>query len=104
LSSEAIQTFLHLGQADDYSPFGQHVRDDAGAVHVWQAKYYPFNVFTVEKALEKLEYMHNNPVKAGLVKEACDWPWSSAGHFLKGKGSPVTLVAMDGPIVFGRAK
>ncbi|MFZ2448967.1 MAG: transposase [Methylovulum miyakonense] len=25
-----------------------------------------------------INYIHNNPVKAGLCKEACDWPWSSA--------------------------
>jgi REP element-mobilizing transposase RayT len=24
-----------------------------------------------------LNYMHNNPVKRGLVKEPSDWPWSS---------------------------
>jgi hypothetical protein len=28
------------------------------------------------KKREKLECMHNNPVRAGLVKEICDWPWS----------------------------
>jgi hypothetical protein len=27
----------------------------------------PFNVFTEKKFLEKLEYMHNNPVKKRLV-------------------------------------
>jgi putative transposase len=104
LTSDAIQQFLHLGQADDFSPFSKYVRDNTGTIHVWQPKYYPFNVFTPKKALEKLEYMHNNPVKAGLVKDPCDWPWSSAAYFLKGKASPVRLVPMDGPIVFGRAK
>ncbi|HYG75697.1 MAG TPA: transposase [Planctomycetota bacterium] len=101
LTSTAIQEFLHLGQPDDYSPFSKHVRDSAGIVHVWQARYYPFNVYTARKALKKLEYMHNNPVKAGLVSDPCDWPWSSAAYFLKGRPSPVRLVPMDGPIVFG---
>jgi REP element-mobilizing transposase RayT len=27
-----------------------------------------------------VEYIHDNPVKAGLVKEARDWPWSSVGR------------------------
>jgi len=104
LTSGAIQEFLHLGQPDDYSPFGKYVRDSSGAIHVWQPKYYPFNVFTLKKALEKLEYMHNNPVKAGLVKDPSDWPWSSAGYFLKGKPCPVRLVPMDGPIFIERVK
>lgn len=45
---------------------------------VWQAKYYPFNVFSEQKVHEKLAYMHENPVRAGLVERAVDWRWSSA--------------------------
>ena len=33
----------------------------------WQARYYDFNVRTAEKRIEKLRYMHRNPVKRGLV-------------------------------------
>jgi hypothetical protein len=35
--------------------------------------------------------MHNNPVRAGLVKEACEWPWSSARYWLQGKPVGVRL-------------
>jgi len=44
----------------------------------WQPKYYPFNLYTENKAREKLNYIHLNPVRAGLVEQACDWRWSSA--------------------------
>jgi putative transposase len=54
LSASAIIDFLHLGRADDFSPFGDKVVDSAGVVHVWQPKYYPFNVFTPKMAIEKL--------------------------------------------------
>ncbi|RCK77040.1 MAG: hypothetical protein ANABAC_3465 [Anaerolineae bacterium] len=27
-----------------------------------------------------VEYIHQNPVKAGLVAAAQDWPWSSAAE------------------------
>jgi putative transposase len=30
---------------------------------VWQRRYYPFGIYSDEKRLEKLNYMHNNPVK-----------------------------------------
>jgi putative transposase len=100
LTSAAIQQFLRLGQPDDFSPFGKYVRDGAGVVHVWQPKYYAFNVFTPAKAIEKLEYMHNNPVRAGLVDDPCAWPWSTAAHFLQGRRVPVRLVPMDGPVVW----
>ncbi len=48
----------------------------------WQPKYYPLNLFAERKATEKLDYMHNNPVKAGLVERAIDWPASSARFYL----------------------
>jgi putative transposase len=59
---------------------------------VWQAKYYVFNVFSHAKLEEKLTYMHQNPVRAGLVARACDWRWSSARYYEDGKsvGVPVT--------------
>ena len=37
----------------------------------------PFNVFTEKKHREKLDYMHNNPVKRKLVISPDQWPWSS---------------------------
>ena len=50
----------------------------------WQARYYDFNVFTEEKRVEKLRYMHRNPVKRGLVEKPNDWPWSSFRHYQTG--------------------
>ena len=34
---------------------------------VWQKRFYDFNVWTSRKRVEKLRYMHRNPVKRGLV-------------------------------------
>ncbi len=44
---------------------------------VWQRRFYDLNIWSPKKHLEKLNYMHNNPVKRGLVMEPGDWPWSS---------------------------
>jgi putative transposase len=57
----------------------------------WQAKYYPFNLFTEAKMREKLDYMHMNPVTAGLVERAVDWRLSSARYYLLGEASIVPL-------------
>ena len=48
----------------------------------WQTRYYDFNVFTHNKRVEKLKYMHRNPVTRGLVTNPEDWPWSSYSHYL----------------------
>ena len=50
----------------------------------WQHRYYDFNVHTERKVVEKLNYMHQNPVTRGLVPEPDDWPWSSFHHILTG--------------------
>src|SRR5437868_9816554 len=34
----------------------------------WQARYYDFNVWSERKRIEKLRYIHRNPVKRGLVE------------------------------------
>lgn len=50
----------------------------------WSARYYDFNVFTEKKRIEKLKYIHRNPVTRGLVGAAEDWVWSSFLHYATG--------------------
>ena len=38
-------------------------RDKSDASHVWQRRFYDFVVWTEHKRVEKLRYMHRNPVK-----------------------------------------
>ncbi len=47
------------------------------AEHIWQPRFYDFNVWSQRKRVEKLRYMHENPVKRGLVLEPGQWAWSS---------------------------
>lgn len=54
----------------------------------WLERYYDFNVWTEKKRIEKLRYMHRNPVERGLAQRPEDWPWSSFRHYVSGvKGS-----------------
>ena len=50
----------------------------------WQARYYDFNVWGEEKRVEKLRYMHRNPVVRGLVARPEEWAWSSFRHYATG--------------------
>jgi putative transposase len=47
----------------------------------WQPRYYDFNVWSAEKRVEKLKYIHWNPVRRGLVEKPEDWQWSSYRHY-----------------------
>lgn len=57
----------------------------------WQARYYDFNVWSEYKRIEKLKYMHRNPVKRGLVARPEDWVWSSFLHFATGREGIVEI-------------
>jgi putative transposase len=49
--------------------------------HIWQRRFYDFVVFTDRKQVEKLRYIHRNPVQRGLVLEPQQWRWSSFRHY-----------------------
>ncbi len=54
------------------------------ADHFWQKRYYDFNVRNHAQFVEKLHYIHWNPVKKGLCERPEDWPWSSFLHHATG--------------------
>ena len=57
----------------------------------WQRRYYDFNVFTEDKRVEKLRYMHRNPVVRGLVEKPEDYPWSSFHNWSTGEPGRVEI-------------
>lgn len=61
---------------------------------VWEPRYHDFNVYSDDKRVEKLRYMHRNPVKAGLVKKPEDYPWSSFRAYAFKEVHPV-LISTD---------
>lgn len=69
-ANQAIKEFLpSLGQSIPVNdPF-------------WQPRYDDFPIENMAKYLEKLQYNHENPVRARLVETAVDWRWSSAHRY-----------------------
>lgn len=49
----------------------------------WQFGYHPKSLVTGKIILQKIEYIHQNPVKKALVCKAEDWKYSSARNYLK---------------------
>ena len=58
---------------------------------LWQHRFYDFVVFSERKRVEKLRYMHRNPVKRGLVLEPQQWLWSSFRHYAYDEPGPVVV-------------
>ncbi len=56
---------------------------------IWQKRFYDFNVWSTRKRIEKLRYIHRNPVKRGLVALPDQWKWSSFRYYAYGEEGPV---------------
>ncbi|WP_407269663.1 transposase [Radiobacillus sp. PE A8.2] len=54
--------------------------------HLFQGRYKRENVENVRYFLTVLRYIHQNPVKAGLVDSAFDCKWTSINEYLAGTG------------------
>jgi putative transposase len=65
------QLRLPLRQSHDFLP------------QFWQPRFYDFNVWSPTKFVEKLHYIHTNPVKRKRVAHPRHWPWSSFSFYAK---------------------
>ena len=58
---------------------------------VWQRRFYDFTIWSERKRVEKLRYMHSNPVTRGLVLEPGQGRWSSYRHYAYGASGAVLV-------------
>lgn len=71
LHSTYLKLFWALGQENSLNTGYQ----------VWQNRYHPIYLKSRSVYQQKVDYIHNNPVKAGLVDRPEDYEWSSACPF-----------------------
>ncbi len=95
--STAVQA-LKLGLARRVLAQGKRRGDPAQTAlfdhlpqHIWQKRFYDFNVWTEHKRIEKLRYMHRNPVQRGLVESPELWRWSSFRAYFLGETGVVKI-------------
>ncbi len=70
---------------------------DVSTYQVWQEGSHPEAIFTEKFAKQKIDYIHLNPVRAGLVQAAHEWPFSSARAYYLGEETyPPTDLLMVG--------
>lgn len=82
---------LHMLRFRDDAGQSDHERMALEKAHIWQHRFYDFVVFSEKKRVEKLRYMHRNPVKRELVVEPQQWAWSSYRHYSEGLRGPVLV-------------
>ena len=58
---------------------------------IWQPRYDRVVICSEDILRTKLEYIHNNPVKSGLVRRPGDWKWSSASDYIADTMGPLPV-------------
>ncbi|MEC4983722.1 MAG: transposase [Oscillatoria sp. PMC 1068.18] len=71
-----------LNQLEIFKPKYQ----TAQQYQLWQEGFHPQAILSEEMLLQKLEYIHNNPVKRGYVDEPGHWRYSSYRNYFGQKG------------------
>jgi putative transposase len=75
-----------LRRLEDVQPNGRRV------FRFWQrGGGYDRNLRSVADIHEKIDYVHNNPVRRALVDKASVWPWSSAHAWETGEDKPIAI-------------
>ena len=60
----------------------KRIRETTGEGAHWEKDFFDHVLRSQESYLEKMEYVRQNPVRAGLVKHAEDWPYQGEIHRL----------------------
>jgi putative transposase len=68
-------------------------RGDAGEGHVYRGRFKSFLVERDEHFLTLMSYVEGNRFRAGLVRRAEDWPWSSLGAAAGADGVAVEMTS-----------
>jgi REP element-mobilizing transposase RayT len=64
----------------------------------WQYGNHPEEIFSEKFFWSKLDYIHLNPVRAGIVDKASHYVYSSASNYVNDKGI-ITITKVDNPVI-----
>jgi putative transposase len=70
------------------------LRANRGLLRFWQARYYDYPVWSEKKRVEKIKYIHRNPVRRGLVSRPEEWKWSSFRQWSTGCDGTVEIESL----------
>ena len=58
---------------------------------IWQDEFHPEAIYSERWFYQKLDYIHNNPVRKGFVTCPEEWKYSSARNWIMNDDSVITL-------------
>ncbi len=73
----------------------QLFRTESGTYEFWKRTNMPEPLVSETFYFQKMNYIHNNPVKKQYVRKPEDWYWSSALTYETGESGPLPLRRLD---------
>jgi REP element-mobilizing transposase RayT len=73
----------------------QHARRERGEFSFWSDGFHPQAIASRAVFEQKLNYLHENPVRKGLVQRADEWWYSSAGWYSGREASCLEMDVLD---------
>jgi len=70
--------------------YGNKFTND-GKFQLWKRRFDDVIIYSEDQFKIKLDYIHNNPVREGLVSDPVDWTYSSASDWLSGKAGIIKI-------------
>jgi REP element-mobilizing transposase RayT len=83
ITSRSISARLReIGDLNTLNILAEHANNESSKdCRVWKPRFDCFVINNENTLRLKIEYVHFNPVRKGLVANAADWPYSSAGNY-----------------------
>jgi putative transposase len=75
----------------DLLTYLRSVQNGREITKIWTRKYYDYCIESEARFIQKLKYIHDNPVRKELVKKPEDYPWSSARFYSSGKSVGIKI-------------
>jgi len=80
-----------IDEAKGFSFLKEKPEPDGSVHQVWQESFKAVPLWSPWLIWQKINYIHNNPIKAGLVRSAGDYRWSSFRSFYFGEHEPIEV-------------
>ena len=65
--------------------------EEEGAFRLWKPRFDDLVIWSEKQFKIKIEYIHNNPVKAGFVEQTIEYSMSSAGDWILGEQGLISI-------------
>jgi REP element-mobilizing transposase RayT len=97
-TSQRITALLEEAQRTDVLTVIRRAANEEGRGNrykVWQDGFHPIAIDTADFFQQKLEYLHDNPVRKGFVEQAEHWRYSSARNYILDDHSIIKVECLE---------